>query len=197
MGILDVTNEDSPKLTDTPRSSTKRGGKFLLTTLGTLLLLAFAVGGSIYVVKTRPEILGLTKSVESEEEAEKLTADVGRIINLPQGETPTIATVNDLSQTQDRDFFKNAEVGDKVLVYQVAKRAYLYRPSQKKIIEVGVVNTADGAKPQVAGEETEIPVVTPTMLPSQVSATITPTVQSRGVTLTPTRTSSLTPTTAE
>ena len=40
-------------------------------------------------------------------------------------------------------FFANAQVGYKVLVYAVAKKAILYDPISNRIIEVGPVNVTD------------------------------------------------------
>ena len=69
-----------------------------------------------------------------------LVEAVGRLTDLPQGETPTIATVSDVSKLQNQAFFAKAQNGDKVLIYTQAKRAILYRPSTNKVIEIAPVN---------------------------------------------------------
>lgn len=61
---------------------------------------------------------------------------VGKIILLPAGETPTLATVTDVHKVSDQTFFRNAKNGDKVLVYTQAGQAFLYRPSENRIIAV-------------------------------------------------------------
>jgi hypothetical protein len=61
---------------------------------------------------------------------------VARHIVLPSGEQPTVATVSDASKVHNQAFFAHAATGDKVLVYSQAKKAYLYRPSIDRIIEV-------------------------------------------------------------
>jgi hypothetical protein len=66
--------------------------------------------------------------------------EVGKQVGLPTGETPTIATVTDTAPLKGQEFFKDAEVGDKVLIFSKSKKAILYRPSTKKIIVVGPVN---------------------------------------------------------
>ena len=63
---------------------------------------------------------------------------------LPTGETPTIATVTDASKLKDQAFFTNAVTGDKVLIYTNAKKAFLYRPSTNKIINIAPVNLGSG-----------------------------------------------------
>lgn len=105
------------------------------------LLLVAVVSGLVFgVVRYRPEWFGLSRSAEGEREVQNLVEEVGRIIELPQGETPTVATVTDMEAVKDQQFFQNAQNGDKVLIYANAKKAFLYRPSERKIIEVGVVN---------------------------------------------------------
>lgn len=62
-------------------------------------------------------------------------AQAGKLIELPQGETPTIATVNDITKLKGQDFFQNAANGDKILIYVKAQVAILYRPNINKIIK--------------------------------------------------------------
>ena len=70
-----------------------------------------------------------------------LVSEIGKIINLPQGETPIIGTVDDLSKLSDQPFFAQAKLGDKILIYKKSGVAYLYDPKQKKIINVGEVDS--------------------------------------------------------
>lgn len=69
---------------------------------------------------------------------------VGKLIDLPQGETPTVATVTDLSKLRNEPFFAHATAGDIVLMYTAAREAYLYDPVRNKLVEVGPITT-DGA----------------------------------------------------
>jgi hypothetical protein len=71
----------------------------------------------------------------AKQEVAELTKTVGALIKLPE-ETPTVATVTDKSKLAKNDFFKQAENGDKVLIYAQARRAYLYRPTAKQLIDV-------------------------------------------------------------
>lgn len=77
----------------------------------------------------------------AQEEINKIVDDVGKLIVLPKGEVPTIATVTDLKQLKDQPFFDNAKVGDKVLIYTKAQKAILYDPSSNKIVEMAPLNT--------------------------------------------------------
>jgi hypothetical protein len=74
-----------------------------------------------------------------------LVKQVGKLINLPANETPTIATVQNTSKLSGQPFFDGAKVGDKLLIYTTAKKAILYRPSTNRIINVGpiAINTTN------------------------------------------------------
>lgn len=102
--------------------------------------------------------------------------EVGKIIELPEDETPTVATVTDLEKVKEQAFFRNAQNGDKVLIFTNAKKAFLYRPSANMIIEVGVININRDQSP--LGESTpsdteilpeEVTSPTPTLSPSPTS----------------------------
>ena len=74
-----------------------------------------------------------------QEEATRTIEAVGKLVVLPE-EVPTVATVTDLELLKDQVFFKNAKVGDKVLIYLQAQKAILYNPESNKIIELAPLN---------------------------------------------------------
>lgn len=87
----------------------------------------------------------------AEEEVNDVVNKVGKLMELPKDEEPTVATVSDVNKLKDQAFFQKAQNGDKVLIYAQAKKAILYRPSINKIIDVAPVNIGEApeAKPQV------------------------------------------------
>lgn len=88
------------------------------------------------------------------EEARMLTAKISRLIELPSNEDPVLATVSDKNKLKDQDFFTKSENGDKVLIYEKARKAYLYRPSADKLIEVTALSmNINNGMEQVAGKE--------------------------------------------
>jgi hypothetical protein len=142
--------------------------KKLLLKLGPYVLgVLFVTGVTIYAISQKPEILGLSKGpAQVQAEVEIIVTEVGKLISLPADETPTVATVTDVEKLKDQPFFANAQNDDKVLIYTNAKKAILYRPSEKRIIEVGAVNikgdqNLEGASP----EPTSTPEPTETPLP--------------------------------
>lgn len=80
-------------------------------------------------------------------QVEDLVERVGKLMELPSSETPTVAAVSDVTKLQGQQFFANAKNGDQVLIYSQAKKAILYRPSVNKIIEVGPVNLTPSEAP--------------------------------------------------
>lgn len=89
--------------------------------------------------KTAKELKQLKEgqvSASPNDETKQLLDEVSKILVLPQNETPTIATVSDLSKLAGQPFFEAAAVGDKVIIYSTSKKAILYRPSEKKVINI-------------------------------------------------------------
>lgn len=101
----------------------------------------------IVLAATLPSLYFYHKGMQAEQNARTpsssnlqttaaVVKQVSRHILLPSGEQPTVATVSDASKVRGQAFFANAASGDKVLIYAQAKKAYLYRPSIDRIIEV-------------------------------------------------------------
>lgn len=108
--------------------------------LSLLVILAIAgIGGSYYFYKKYTDVTSNPNAV-AQKEVNELVSDVGKLMMLPKDETPTVATISDKEKLSDQVFFKNAENNDKLLLYNVAATAILYRPQTKKIINVAPVS---------------------------------------------------------
>ena len=71
---------------------------------------------------------------------QSLIDQVGKLVILPSGEQPVVATINDAaSLIKQQAFYTGAINGDVVLVYQKAAKAIVYSPSRKLIVNVGPV----------------------------------------------------------
>lgn len=141
-----------------------------------LLGLGLGGGGVLYVVKTYPSWLGLPQTAEqAQSEVESLLAEVSQFMALPTDEQPTVATVTDVEKVKSQSFFRNAQNGDRVIIYSTAKRAILYRQAEKKIIEVGSISINNQQQPSQPPQTDEQPVATPTPVPTPTPvATPTP-----------------------
>lgn len=93
------------------------------------------------------------------EETRELINKVSKLIVLPEGEEPTIATVTDPDRLRDQPFFARAKRGDKVLIYTNARKAILYDPQENRIIEVAPINI--GTTPPAATSTPETSTSTP------------------------------------
>ena len=111
------------------------------------IVLISALGSSIYFYtkyQSSKNVLGNSTKGQLEETT-SLIKKVDKLIELPKGENPTIATVSDINKLKGQTFFKNAKNGDKVLIYTKAKKAILYNPRTNKIIEAQPINIGDTA----------------------------------------------------
>lgn len=125
-----------------PREKRKIPTKLLL--FGAAIIAVFLIAGypAYYFYDKYQDAQLLLKNPKqaAQNEAESLLRTVGKLIELPKNETPTIATVSDKTKLSSQPFFAKAENGDKVLIYNKAKKAIIYRPKTNKIIEVSSIN---------------------------------------------------------
>ena len=117
-------------------------GKSISVPFFILLVLLLGSGYLTYRTITKyPETFGLLKGpsiIKKEEKA--LVAEISKTFTLPKDEEPTVATVTEPEKLAGQAFFKDAKKDDKILIYQKSKKVILYRPSERRVVEVGVVN---------------------------------------------------------
>lgn len=139
---------EEQKVVSSPKRAKKSSKKITIIVVAVVAVLAIGVASYFiydYVQDQNAKIERLSDPQEAaKDEAAKVTALVAALADVPSDETPTVATVNDASKLQGQAFFVKAQNGDKVLIFTKAKKAYLYRPSTNKIIEVAPVNIGDG-----------------------------------------------------
>ncbi len=122
------------------------------------MVVVVLLGTSVWVFRSKlpfmpKNVLGvslLTKDSQKDslEEAKKLETELGKIMDLPTGEQPTVATVTDIVQLKDQPFFLKAKNGDKVLIYPKAKIAILYDPATHRIKNMGGLNAENPSPAQ-------------------------------------------------
>lgn len=116
---------------------TKRRYQIAGFLLFSFILIAILVGYNW--VQNGKQAVGTDGKLNSEA-VKALIDEVSDKMELPQNETPTIATVTDVTKLADQPFFRNAKNGDKVMIFGSTKEAILYRPSIHKIIAVAPIN---------------------------------------------------------
>ncbi len=111
-----------------------------------VILLLISVVSAVYfysqyiAVKTNPQKI-------AQDERTALLAQVSRLIVLPSGEDPTIATVSNIDVLRNQPFFSNSKNGDQVLIYTNARKAILYDPVNNKIVDVAPINIGNPTPP--------------------------------------------------
>ncbi len=110
--------------------------KIILRLLLVLFIISIVAIG--FAVHFYLKFSSLKENVQSENttNVKELISEVGKLVLLPQDEEPTVATITDPEKLKNQAFFANAKVGDKVLIYPISKKAFLYDPVAKKILEV-------------------------------------------------------------
>ncbi len=134
---------------------------YLVVGIITLVFLALITWSITSQYKLKKAQTQLEKQIEdpqaeAKKQTEELLQKVGQLMVLPTDEEPTIATVSDLSKLSEQEFFKNAQLGDKVIIYYKAKKAILYRPFENKIIELAPL-----VGDQVSDQTTQPPTTPP------------------------------------
>ena len=117
-------------------------------------ILTLVLAGTSVMLYKQVRQLKVNPQEIAQQENQKIIDMVGKLLLLPEGEVPTIATVTDPAKLKaEQAFFAKAEEGDKVLIYTRALKAIMYRLSTNKIIEVA---------PLVIGNPTTPPAPAPT-----------------------------------
>lgn len=122
--------------------------KKIIVALGILVAISFGVISYLY-----KELNTMKNPTQmAQDEVIQVVAAVGKLMVLPTNEEPTVASVTDPEKLKGQDFFVNAKVGDKVLIYQNNRKAILYSPTINKIIEVSPISmTQNNTNTQTSG----------------------------------------------
>jgi hypothetical protein len=115
-----------------PKKSKDKASKILLS-----LIILVLIAALFLFVKAK-----FTKdpNLENQKQIEETVAKVGKLIALPEDETPTLAVVNDPAVLTNQAFFAHAKAGDVVLLYTAAQKVFLYNPQANIIVEVASLN---------------------------------------------------------
>src|SRR5882724_7446701 len=116
----------------------KHHSKVLIGVLSLFLVIVAACGGYLFynyqTSQKELEKLRANPQTVARQEIKDVKAKVGQLMELPQNEEPTLATVTDINKLKNQQFFAQAVNGDKVLIYTQTSKAILYRPQTNKII---------------------------------------------------------------
>lgn len=128
-----------------------------------IFLLLLSLAGNAFLasmyMQTRNKLNQIEENPTADAQAEldEILNEVSSLITLPEGITPILATVNNADSLKERQaFFKDAQNGDKLLMYTTAtevadRKAYLFRPETKQLINVAPINVGG----QIQAQEDE------------------------------------------
>lgn len=104
--------------------------------IATLLLLITLVIFTILFLQERAKVRNLTSA---NREIEKIINQAGQLIILPRDLKPNIATIENVEKLKEKEpnFYKNAENGDKLLLYP--NQVILYSPKRNIIVNVAPI----------------------------------------------------------
>lgn len=109
-----------------------------------VLLVGLSVAGTAYTMVKVPQLsIFINPQIDAQNESSKLVEDVSGLISLPDDEKPLVVTLFDTEGLSAEPLFKEAQNGDKVLLFTKSHKAILYRPSENLIIEVGTVRVGE------------------------------------------------------
>lgn len=125
-----------------------------------VLLVVGASGAALYYYSQYKN--AMFKAEHPDTEAKQVLEKIGKLIELPTDEEPTVATVRDAEQLRDQPFFAKAQNGYRVVLYTNARLAILYDEAANKLINVGSINVAtDSAGVKQDPLEESFPTVSP------------------------------------
>lgn len=121
--------------------------KFIIYLLIAALVIATGLAVYYYAQLKQARKLAQNPTAASAEEVKAVLAKLGKIIELPTGEVPTLATITDVDKLKSQAFFAKAKNGDQVIMYNQLRQAILYRPSENKIISAAPMTPPDNNAP--------------------------------------------------
>lgn len=118
-----------------------RGATVLAAIFWTLIVLSTGVYATWYVRNHRSGALAAVPLGTGEHSSDDYIAAIAKKILLPKDNiAPRVAIVTDPALlTEEQEFYRGAEVGDVLVVFEESKRAIIYSPRRDIIINVGPV----------------------------------------------------------
>lgn len=103
-----------------------------------LTFLAFALLGmgiGLYLGKNMTLFYQYRLKAKMSQDDAACLQQLAQIMVLPE-ENPVMSQIVDVSTLKDKPFFAQAQNGDKIVLYQQAQKAILYRPATRQVVEV-------------------------------------------------------------
>lgn len=145
--------------TGIPKAKKSIFGRIILVVVLALLAGGFAWSFKGYV-EMKKKVADMSSPTAQKDAAKKdmqaLLDKVSKLIVLPIGEEPTVATITDVEALKaEQQFYRDAQNGNKVLVYMQEKKAIIYDEQKNILVNVGpiFVNSDASTTQAVAGDK--------------------------------------------
>lgn len=141
-----------------PRSSSKRF-HWVIWVVVVIIFTALTASSVYFFLQYRHyRALSARQAVQpNRTQAAELVTKIGKFMELPVGEEPTIATVTDPEALKLQPFFAHAKSGDILLMYVKTGKAILFRQSTEKIIEVAPISLNQASPSATTTSATPVP----------------------------------------
>ncbi len=120
-------------MTENITNQEKKGGSGIKFIIALIIILAIVF---VYYFIQYRNVNKIKSGGLTNTEVQALVDKVGKIIDLPKNELPTVATVSDVTKLTGQPFFEKAKNGDQVLFYTESRKAFIYDPIKNVIVEV-------------------------------------------------------------
>lgn len=117
------------------------GAVFVVILLATIGLLVWKLQQS-----------NVDETAKAKETSERIIDKVSNLYLVPESEEPTVAVIQDKDKLGNKEFFKQAQNGDYLLVYPDGKIALVYREQDNKLINAGPVSIGDNDTVEKQGQ---------------------------------------------
>jgi hypothetical protein len=110
----------------------------------------------IFGIPSQKVLQNISKA-EEEKVIQEIVENAAKLIVLPKGEEPVMATITDADALiKEQPFYLGSKNGDVVLMYQKALKAIIYSPERNIIVNVGPITPQENAQAeQVTPTESE------------------------------------------
>lgn len=131
--------EKEERIRDVPIRN--KGATVLAAIFWTMLVVSTGVYVSWYFGSRRKAISIPEQGVAPARSAEAYIAAVAQKIILPKDQKPPrVAVISDPDAlTQEQDFYRGAEAGDVLMIFEGSRRAIIYSPRRDIIVNVGPI----------------------------------------------------------
>lgn len=131
--------------------SKRFSSKTLLRLVNVLVILGL-IGTTGLFYKKYHDLKNASPDKIQQDQTKQIVDEVGKIYSLPKDETPQLGKVSDKDAIKKQyPVLNDVENGDYLLIYTKAKKAILYRPSTKKVIQEIPVSVQAALKIKVIG----------------------------------------------